>query len=187
MLPGAKLLFEETHNFIYQYSEKPFQLSSGKFSHHYFNCKKITLHPVYLAKLAEVIVEELLPAHRIPDPEAVGGLTLGADPVAYGISLYYLKKNRTCYPLIVRKESKEHGTKNLIEGNLHGVREVIVIDDVVTTGGSTLKAVQAFRSQGLQVQYGICIIDREEGGKEALEAEGVTLLSLWKKSDFLTG
>lgn len=180
----TKNLFDKAHSFIYMYSEKPFKLSSGKLSHHYFNCKKITLNPELLYLTAQAICEELIPENNLPIPEAVGGLTLGADPIAYAISLYLYKKNIICYPSIVRKETKEHGTQKQIEGELDRFREVIVLDDVVTTGSSTLKAVEAYRKAGKIVRYAICIIDREEGGKEQLKQENVELYSLWKKNDF---
>ncbi|MCS7204861.1 MAG: orotate phosphoribosyltransferase [Leptospiraceae bacterium] len=185
MHPLAKALFDKTHHFIYEYNEKPFQLSSGKLSHHYFNCKKITLHPEYLWELSKAICEELLPKNQIPVPKAVGGMTLGADPIAYGISFYYFQKGVICYPLIVRKETKEHGTKKRIEGLIENLDEVLVVDDVITTASSTLKAISAFREMNLKVQHVVCIIDREEGGKEALLQEGIYLHSLWKKSDFV--
>ncbi len=185
MSPLTKQLFDLTHSFIYMYNEKPFQLSSGKMSHHYFNCKKITLNPNFLHLTVKAICEELIPENQIPIPEAVGGLTLGADPLTYGISLYFYQKHIICYPCIVRKESKEYGTKKQIEGELDKFKEVIVLDDVVTTANSTLKAIDAFRKEGKEVKYAICLIDREEGGKEALSREGIVLFSLWKKSDFI--
>ncbi len=182
----TKQLFNKAHSFIYMYSEKPFQLSSGKLSHHYFNCKKITLNPELLYLTAMAICEELIPMNQLPIPEAVGGLTLGADPLAYAISLYLYKKNIICYPNIVRKEVKAYGTQKQIEGELENFKEVVVLDDVVTTGASTLKAVEAFRKAGKIVRYAICIIDREEGGRELLKQENIELYSLWKKKDFIT-
>ena len=184
MSPLTKLLFDKAHSFIYMYREKPFQLSSGKMSHHYFNCKKITLNPEFLYLAVRAICEELIPENHLFIPEAVGGLTLGADPLAYGISLYYLQKNIVCYPCIVRKEVKQYGTQKQIEGEIENIHNVVVLDDVITTGSSTLKAVDAFRNAGKNVQYAICLVDREEGGRETLLKEGVKLFSLWKKSDF---
>ncbi|GIX40374.1 MAG: orotate phosphoribosyltransferase [Leptospiraceae bacterium] len=185
MPPLTKSLFDKAHSFIYMYSEKPFQLSSGKMSHHYFNCKKITLHPEFLYLAVQAICEELIPENNIPIPEAIGGLTLGADPLAYGISLYYYQKNIRCFPCIVRKEIKHYGTQKQIEGEIDSISEVIVLDDVITTGGSTLKAVDAFRKAGKNVRYAICLVDREEGGKENLLKENIELYSLWKKTDFI--
>ncbi len=185
MLPITKKLYDLTHKLLYLYKEKPFQLSSGKLSNHYFNCKKITLHPEYLNLTIQAICEELIPENQIPVPEAVGGLTMGADPLAYGISLYYWQKQIICYPCIVRKETKEYGTKKFIEGEIEKIKEIIVLDDVVTTGSSTLKAVNAFRNAGIQVKYALAIIDREEGGKEILKENHIELFSLFYKKDFI--
>lgn len=110
---------------------------------------------------------------------------MGADPLSYGISLYYWNRGVICYPCIVRKENKEYGTQQQIEGELLNFKEVIVLDDVVTTGASTLKAVNAFRKEGKIVRYSICLIDREEEGKEVLHRNNIQLFSLWKKSDFV--
>ncbi len=185
MGPITKMLFNEVHSFIYLYKEKPFQLSSGKFSNYYFNCKKILMNPKYLSLVVQAICEELIPKNHIPVPEAVGGLTLGADPLSYAISLYYWNQGILCYPCVVRKETKEHGIQKRIEGELENFKEVIVVDDVITTGASTLKAVQAFREEGKIVRYSICIIDREEEGKEELLRNHIQVFSLWKKSDFI--
>ncbi len=185
MSPLTKALFDRAHTFIYMYNEKPFQLASGKMSHHYFNCKKITLNPEFLFLAVKAICDELIPENHLPIPEAVGGLTLGADPLAYGISLYYHQKNILCFPCIVRKEVKKHGTQKQIEGEIENIHHVVVLDDVITTGNSTLRAVDAFRNAGKNVQYAICLVDREEGGRETLLKEGVKLFSLWKKSDFI--
>ena len=166
------------------YREEPFTLASGKMSHHYFNCKKITLHPARLSLLATAIRDELLPAHGLVLPKAAGGLTLGADPIAYAFSLACHEKGHLCMPVVVRKEAKGHGTGRQIEGDLTDIDEVLVFDDVITTAGSTLKAVAALREAGKQVTTAVCIVDREEGGREALSAEGVQLIALFKKSDF---
>ncbi len=166
------------------YREEPFTLASGKMSHHYFNCKKITLHPARLSLLAEAIRDELLPGRGISLPRAAGGLTLGADPIAYAFSLACLAKGHLCMPVVVRKEAKGHGTGQQIEGHLSDIDEVLVLDDVITTAGSTLKAVRALREAGKKVTTACCIVDREEGGSEALSAENVQLISLFKKSDF---
>lgn len=177
------LLFSWMKSFAYRYSETPFLLASGKESQHYFNCKEITLHPERLSLLAEVLVDEIFPS--LPgDFQAVGGLTLGADPIAYALSLEFQKRGKTVYPLIVRKEAKDHGTGKQIEGFLSEVKTCVVLDDVITTGGSTLKAIQALRKNGIVVNQGICILDREEGGKSILTQEGVQMLSLFRKSDF---
>ncbi len=183
MGPLAQQLFADASAEVYRYSSEPFKLASGQLSHHYFNCKRITLTPARLALLARVFCDEVIPQSG-PAPEAAGGLTLGADPIAYAVSLAYLAKGQTVYPLIVRKEAKEHGLARRIEGEYQLVKEVLLIDDVVTTAGSSLKAVEAFRAAGLTVRRCICIVDREEGGREALKAAGIDLFAVFKKSDF---
>jgi len=176
-------ILEWMKKYSYRYSETPFRLASGLESHHYFNCKEITLHPERLAKLADCMIDELIP--KMPGSfDSLGGLTLGADPLSYALSLAYHQRNRLIYPLIVRKEAKGHGTGQQIEGFWKEVKQCLVIDDVITTGGSTIKAVNALRAAGIEVTKGICILDREEGGKEALEKIGVHMESLFKKADF---
>lgn len=172
--------------YVYRYSEQEFTLASGQKSHHYFNCKEILLYPDRLLNLALYIVQYHLPSIIETPPEAVGGLTLGADPLSYSISLEYAKQNVIVYPLIVRKETKEHGTKKRIEGATGRIKSCLILDDVITTGGSTLKAVEALREEGIQVEKGICILDREEGGFENLQKEGITMYPIFRKRD-ITG
>ncbi len=183
--PLSEKLFSDSHKELYQYREEPFLLASGNKSNHYFNCKKITLIPSRLEMLASAVCDELLPTENLGEIPAAGGLTLGADPIAVALSLAFLKRGKTVYPLIVRKEAKSHGTGAQIEGEWGLVKSALVLDDVVTTGGSTQKAVDAFRKAGLEIKAAVCIVDRQEGGREALLEQGVKLYSVFKKSDFL--
>ncbi|MCC6276154.1 MAG: orotate phosphoribosyltransferase [Leptospiraceae bacterium] len=178
-------LFKLLKDHAYRYSAEEFTLASGKKSNHYFNCKEITLYPDRLALLALYLVHGHIPSFLSSPPESVGGLTLGADPISYSVALEYAKSGKVVYPLVIRKETKDHGTKKEIEGAAHLVKSCLVIDDVITTGGSTIKAVEALRRAGLGVDKGICILDREEGGNEALTAIGITMFPIFKKSDFL--
>ena len=180
-------LFNLIKDHAYAYRQEPFTLASGKTSHHYFNCKKITLHPARLSLLCDHIYLRFFVDGPLELPVAVGGLTLGADPLSYGISLRFIAADHLCYPLVVRKEAKGHGMARLIEGEVEAIagEEVLALDDVITTGGSTLKAVKALREAGFKVNRALCIVDRQEGGAEALGAEGVALLSLFRKSDFI--
>ncbi|MBE7412762.1 MAG: orotate phosphoribosyltransferase [Leptospiraceae bacterium] len=178
-------IFSLIKEFVYRYSEEEFTLASGKKSHHYFNCKEITLYPDRLSILAEYFVKEHIPSILPSPPESVGGLTLGADPISYSIALEYSKSNTKVFPLVVRKESKDHGTKKEIEGAIQLVKSCLVIDDVITTGGSTIKAVESLRRAGLVVDKGICILDREEGGNESLSLIGIKMFPIFKKSDFI--
>lgn len=177
-------IFSLIKEHAYKYADEPFTLASGKKSHHYFNCKTITLHPERLTLLAKYLVETHIPSITANQPESVGGLTMGADPICYAVSLEYAHINKNVYPLIVRKEAKDHGTGKQIEGILEGIGQCLIIDDVITTAGSTLKAVAALRKTGIEISMGICLIDREEGGKEALEENGIELFPVFKKSDF---
>lgn len=177
-------LFALMKNYAYKYSTEKFTLASGRKSHHYFNCKEVLLYPERLSLLTEYLINIHIPSLNISF-EGVGGLTMGADPISYALSLEYYKIGKLIYPLIIRKEAKEHGTKREIEGSLQNVQTCLVIDDVITTGGSTLKAVYALRKAGIHVEHGICILDREEGGFEKLLSEGVTMYPIFKKSDFI--
>jgi len=180
-------LLAECRGEVYRYSKEEFRLSSGALSHHYFNCRKITLHPVRLQLLAEIIRDELLPdIYGKELPLAAGGLTLGADPIAVSLSLSLLNHEKQLFPLIVRKTAKGHGLGRRIEGEYDGIDEVLALDDVVTTGSSTLEAVEAFRQVGLTVRHAICVVDREEGGAELLQNNGVKLYSVFKKRDFIS-
>ena len=183
----ANSLFSLIQAHAYAYRQEPFTLASGRRSHHYFNCKKITLHPARLSLLCDEIYRRFFSEGKLALPEAVGGLTLGADPISYGLVLALHARNHLCYPLIVRKEAKGHGTGKQIEGEVEAISgaEVLALDDVITTGGSTLKAVIALREAGFVVRQALCIIDREEGGVQNLKSEGVELLSLFRKSDFI--
>ncbi|MDF3820648.1 orotate phosphoribosyltransferase [Leptospira sp. 96542] len=170
---------------VYRFSETPFLLASGIQSQHYFNCKKITLHPERLSVLADCFVEEII-SPEFGDFQAVGGLTLGADPISYAIALSFQKKGKCIYPLVIRKETKGHGTGQQIEGFWQNVKRCLILDDVITTGGSTLKAVNVLRDVGIEVDLGLCILDREEGGRQNLENSGIKMHSIFKKSDFLS-
>ncbi|EPG68138.1 orotate phosphoribosyltransferase [Leptospira wolffii serovar Khorat str. Khorat-H2] len=177
-------LFKLVQNHAYRYREEPFTLASGKKSRHYFNCKEITLHPERLELLCKYIVEKHLPAAGLEGAEAFGGLTMGADPICYGVALESRRQNKNVFPLIVRKQAKDHGTKNLVEGGVNAVKSCVVVDDVVTTGASTLQAIKSLRDAGLEVNACVCILDREEGGREAIEAEGIRVFPIFKKSEF---
>jgi orotate phosphoribosyltransferase len=181
------ILFGMMKDYVYRYSEEEFTLASGRKSHHYFNCKELSLHPDRLLLLGDYLANYFLPDELGSIPEAVGGLTLGADPISYAIALEYAKVGERVFPLVVRKEVKDHGTKKEIEGVMGQIKTCVVIDDVITTGGSTLKAVEAIRRAGIDVQTGVCILDREEGGHQMLMENGVKMHALFKKSEFFNG
>jgi orotate phosphoribosyltransferase len=147
----------------FKYSDNPpFTLASGRKSNYYFNCKPTTLDPEGMNLIGTIIFDML----KDSDITAAGGLTLGADPIANALSVISYQKGKPIKSFIVRKDVKDHGTKSAIEGNVRAGEKVAIIDDVITTGGSTITAIEQARKEGLSVQRVITLIDREEGGRE---------------------
>ena len=147
----------------FKYSENPpFTLASGKKSNFYFNCKPTTLDPEGMNLIGAIIFDML----KDTGITAAGGLTLGADPIANALSVISYQKGNPIKSFIVRKDIKDHGTKSAIEGNVHPGEKIAIIDDVITTGGSTITAIEQARKAGLSVEMVITLIDREEGGRE---------------------
>jgi orotate phosphoribosyltransferase len=116
-------------------------------------------------------------------PASIGGLTMGADPVAYAIAAASFGSDTPLDAFSVRKDAKAHGTGRLIEGNFRSGSQVVVIEDVITTGGSALRAIEAVTQAGAAVLGVLAVVDREEGGRRALEQEGWRVLSLTNTSD----
>ena len=157
------------------YRHGTFTLASGRTSHHYVNCKPVSLSGTGLALLGALMLEEIETAAT-----AVGGLTLGADPLVSAVALQAALAGRDLDALIVRKEAKGHGTGAWLEGPLPESGSVItVLEDVVTTGGSSLKAVKQLREAGYTVNRVVTIVDRQEGGLAAMNAAGLELRSLF--------
>jgi orotate phosphoribosyltransferase len=157
------------------YRHGQFTLASGRTSHHYVNCKPVSLSGVGLALLGSLLLDPVE-----PDAVAVAGLTLGADPLVSAVALQAALAGRSLDALIVRKEAKGHGTGAWLEGPLPAAgSRITVLEDVVTSGGSALKAVDQLRQAGYVVQRVVAIVDRQEGGAEALRAAGLELHSLY--------
>ena len=167
------------------YKHGEYTLSSGKQSEHYINCKPVTLSCEGNALLSALMIEEIE-----KEAVAVGGLTLGADPLVSGVSLVSALDGRLVNALIVRKEAKGHGTQAWIEGLLppEGTR-VTVLEDVITTGGSSIKAVEKLRDAGYVVDRVVAIVDRQEDGEAdiAMKEAGLELRSLFSLRDFTNG
>lgn len=163
-------------------SDEPvFRLSSGKLSRFYVDLKQVTFDPegAYLVgKLMFDMVREF-------SPDAVGGLTLGADPIAYAVSFVSYMDGNPIKPFVVRKEPKGHGMGRQVEGLVESGERVAVVEDVVTTASSSLKAVKACTEAGLEVVGVFAVVDREEGGKENVESQGLALYSLFRISELL--
>jgi orotate phosphoribosyltransferase len=147
-----------------------FTLTSGQTSHYYFDSKFTTLHPEGAYLTARLLLEEI--RARKVEAQAIGGLTLGADPVVSAVAAVSWAERGRYAPLaafIIRKEPKKHGTQRYIEGfEAQPGTRVIIVDDVCTTGGSTLKAIAGAEEAGLVVAAVFCVVDREQGGREAL-------------------
>ena len=160
------------------YRRGQFTLASGRSSEHYVNCKPVTLS----GRGAQLLAPKLL-ALVEPDAVAVAGLTLGADPMVSWVAHAAALGGRELDALIVRKEAKGHGTGAWLEGPLPepGAR-ITLLEDVVTSGGSALKAVKQLRAAGYQLERVVAIVDREEGGAAALAAEGLELKALYQLS-----
>ena len=156
LLKGQSLMFGD------------FTLASGKKSTFYFDSKRTTL----LSDGAWLTAREILRLIREKriQADAIGGLTLGADPIVCPVAALSHTEGPKLRAFIVRKEAKEHGTGRQIEGNLPKGSRVIIVDDVVTTAGSTLKAIEAAEGEGHTVAAVICLVDREEGGAAKLAA-----------------
>lgn len=147
----------------FKYSDNPpFTLASGRKSNYYFNCKPTTLDPEGMNLIGAIIFDIL----KETDVTAAGGLTLGADPIANALAVISYQKGKPIKSFIVRKDIKDHGTKSAIEGNVRQGEKVAIIDDVITTGASTIAAIEQARKKGLNVELVVTLIDREEGGKE---------------------
>ena len=145
---------------------KPFQMTSGKLSPFYIDCRPVTHNAQGLFLIGEIF-SEMLQGLQV---DAVGGLTMGADPIAHAIALTSYLKGRPINAFSVRKATKEHGAGGLVVGDVKPGDRVAILEDVVTTGGSTLKAFAAARDFGLQVDRVLILVDRQEGGREAVAA-----------------
>lgn len=147
----------------FKYSDNPpFTLASGRQSNFYFNCKPTTLDPEGMNLIGEIIFDMIKDA----PVTAAGGLTLGADPIANALAVISYQLGRPVKAFVVRKDVKDHGTKSAIEGNVTAGEKVVIIDDVITTGASTITAIEHARKAGLVIDRVITLIDREEGGRE---------------------
>ena len=175
---------EELKKIILERSLKfgDFILASGKKASYYLDGKQTTLDAKGLTLVGEGILELLQADGKLPD--AVGGMSIGADPITAAILTVAGMKGRELRGFLVRKESKGHGTNKFVEGPVKAGDSVVVVEDVVTTGGSSLKAIERLEEAGIKVEGVIAIVDRMEGGAEAFQSRGYTLRSLLTIKDF---
>ena len=153
-----------------------FVLSSGQRSSYYIDCRPTTMSAEGLVLIGRLGLEAIRKGGW--QPRAVGGLTMGADPVAYAVAAASFGTNAQVDAFSVRKEGKAHGMGQQIEGNFRAGDEVVVVEDVITTGGSAEKAIAAVVSAGGIVLGVLAVVDREEGGREALERAGRRVVAL---------
>lgn len=157
----VELIYEKS----FKYSAEPvFKLVSGRVSNYYVNCKTVTLHPEGMYVIGNIIfgmIKNLTAA-------GIGGLTLGADPIANAVAYTSYIKGKPVEAFVVRKNAKSHGTMQWIEGNLKPGDNVVIVDDVITTGKSTIEAISRAKEAGLKIVKVIALVDRQEGGFEAV-------------------
>lgn len=156
-------------------------LTSGRESTYYIDAKMTTLDPRGANLTARLFLEVLSSF----DIDAIGGYTLGADPIVSAVAALSADTERPLPAFIVRKEPKKHGERKMIEGPFEKDWKVAVVDDVVTTGGSTLKACRAVEEEGGEVAVALALVDRLEGGRENLEKKGYIFVSLLTRDDLL--
>ncbi|MBI1899837.1 MAG: orotate phosphoribosyltransferase [Planctomycetia bacterium] len=161
-----------------------FTLASGKKSTYYLDGKQITLDSAGAKLVAEGILELLVGGAHPTLPDAVGGMSIGADPITAAVVTMAGVQGRALRGFMVRKESKGHGTNRFIEGPVRPGDEVVILEDVVTTGGSSILAIERCREFGLVVRGVICIIDRLQGGAEEFGKMGLSFQSLLSIRDF---
>lgn len=149
-----------------------FILASGKKSNYFVNIKRASTNPKVLREIGREM------AKFVGEEQKIAGMALGAVPLAVAVAL------ETNKPFVmVRKEPKDHGTKELVEGEVNPGEKFVIVEDVATTGGSTLRVVNALRAKGAQVSKAIVVVDREEGATAALKEHGVELISIFKAKE----
>lgn len=167
----------------FQYNEEtPFRLSSGKTSNYYLDCRKITLIPEGMECIGGLIFEKIKNLHI----QGIGGLTLGADPIAYAVMAAAYQERQYIKIFIVRKSEKDHGLKRKIEGDLHSGDRVVVVDDVLTTGQSTITAIEKSKANGFLVERAIVLVDRqEEQGLQHVQSTGIPVEALLSRDEIM--
>ena len=167
-----------------------FTLASGAKSSYYIDCRLTTLDSEGAALVGQVVYA--LISRRASELNVkvtgVGGLTMGADPIALATGMQSFRENPSAplQPFVVRKAPKSHGQTKLIEGNFKAGDKVVVIDDVVTKGDSTIAAIEAVKREGGEVAFVAILVDRQQGGREKIEALGYSVVNAFTKDDLLT-
>jgi len=166
----------------FKYSDTPiFKLVSGEMSHFYVNCKPTTLNPRGMFLVGHLMFDEI----KNLDLAGVGGLTFGADPIAVATAFVSEMKQQPVNAFSIRKEQKDHGIIKWVEGDLQPGDRVAILEDVVTTGGSTIKAVERAESEGLEVVKVVTLIDRQEGGIEKIKEHIESVSSIITRDELI--
>ena len=170
-----------------QNADPVFTLASGRKSRYYINCKKTTFMPEAMPLLGGLFFERIKAVERRDGDhiDAVGGLTLGADPIACAIAYHSALQGMPIRAFSVRKEPKAHGAQKWVEGFDQAGARVAIIEDVVTTGASTLKAIEGALNAGFQIKAVLALVDRQEGGLEELRKKGYMLEAIYTTEDLL--
>jgi len=166
----------------FQYSEEPsFKLVSGRKSRYYVNCKPVTLHPEGMFLVGHLVFEAV--SHL--EINAIGGMTFGADPIAVAAAFASNLQNKPFRAFSIRKTRKDHGLVKWVEGDLAPGNKVVIIDDVATTGGSAIKAIQRARSEGLEVLAAVILVDRQEGGIANIQKEAPDVYTIVTRDELM--
>jgi orotate phosphoribosyltransferase len=166
----------------FQFSQTPvFKLASGKMSHFYINCRPVTLSPQGMYLVGHLVFDAVKGIH----PQGVGGLTFGADPIAVAASFVSWIKHQPINAFSIRKTQKDHGIVKWIEGDLRPGDKVVIVEDVATTGGSAIKAIERARSEGLAVERVVVLVDRQEGGVENIKTLVPDVISIITREELV--
>ncbi len=178
--PLAKIILERSY---LEDKEDGFLLASGKRSQFYFDCQKTTCRAEAMPLIGRAFITAFLAGGEVP--EAVGGLTRGADPIAQSIAYASLESGHLINMFSVRKERKDHGTSQWIEGYAARGTRVAIVDDVVTSGGSVIQAIDQCLKEGLEIVQAVVLVDREEGGLDNIRRRlrGVPVSTVFSKSE----
>ncbi len=166
----------------FQFSEEPvFKLVSGRLSRFYINCKPTTLSARGMYLIGHLVFEEI----KDLDVVGVGGLTFGADPIAVAAAFVSELKGRPISAFSIRKNQKDHGIVRWIEGDLKPASRVAIIDDVATTGGSTVTAIERARAEGMDVVKAVILVDRQEGGLDNIRQHVADVSAITSRDELM--
>lgn len=166
----------------FKYSREPsFKLVSGRMSHFYVNCKPTTMSSRGMFLVGHLVFDAI----KDLKADGIGGLTFGADPVAVATAFVSELKANPMNAFSIRKTQKDHGIVKWIEGDMNPGQRVVIIDDVVTTGGSTITAVERARSEGLEVIKAVILVDRQEGGLENIREQVTDVTAIITRDDLM--